>query len=68
MDAAATPPEERPLDSSGGRSPFPGQMTLTDLFVAFSLLNTIPGDNAEEDARRAYDRAEALVRERFLRA
>jgi hypothetical protein len=44
------------------------QMTLTDFFVAFSLLNTIPGDNAEEDARRAYDRAEALVRERFLRA
>jgi hypothetical protein len=43
-------------------------MTLTDFFVAFSLLNTIPGDNAEQDARRAYDRAEALVRERFLRS
>jgi hypothetical protein len=44
------------------------QMTLTDFFVAFSLLNTIPGDNPEQDARRAYDRAEALVRERFLRS
>jgi hypothetical protein len=43
-------------------------MTLIDFFVAFSLLNTIPGDNAEQDARRAYDRAEALVRERFLRS
>ena len=44
------------------------EMTLIDFFVAFSLLNTIPGDNAEQDARRAYDRAEALVRERFLRS
>lgn len=44
------------------------QMTLTDFFVAFSLLNTIPSDNPEQDARRAYDRAEALVRERFLRS
>ena len=44
------------------------QMTLTDFFVAFSLLNTIPGDNPELDAQRAYDRAEALVRERFLRS
>lgn len=43
-------------------------MTLIDFFVAFSLLNTIPGDNAEQDARRAYDRAEALIRERFLRS
>lgn len=43
------------------------QMTLTDFFVAFSLLNTIQSDNPEQDARRAYDRAEALVRERFLR-
>ena len=44
------------------------QMTLTDFFVAFSLLNTIQSDNPEQDARRAYDRAEALVRERFLRS
>jgi uncharacterized membrane protein len=42
-------------------------ITLIDFFVAFSLLNTIQTENAEQDARRAYDRAEALVRERFLR-
>jgi hypothetical protein len=44
------------------------QMTLRDFFVAFSLLNTIPGDNAEQDAQRAYDRADALIRERFVRS
>lgn len=44
------------------------QMTLRDFFVAFSLLNTISSDNAEQDAQRAYDRAEALMRERFLRS
>jgi uncharacterized membrane protein len=44
------------------------EMTLIDFFVAFSLLNTIQSDNPEQDARRAYDRAEALVRERFLRS
>jgi len=43
-------------------------MTLIDFFVAFSLLNTIQSENPEQDARRAYDRAEALVRERFLRS
>jgi len=43
------------------------QMTLRDFFVAFSLLNTIPGDNAEQDAQRAYDRADALIRERSAR-
>ena len=44
------------------------QMTLRDFFVAFSLLNTIPGDNAEQDAQRAYDRADALMRERLIRS
>lgn len=44
------------------------QMTLRDFFVAFSLLNTISSDNAEQDAQRAYDRADALMRERFIRS
>ena len=44
------------------------QMTLRDFFVAFSLLNTISGDNAEQDAQRAYDRADALMRERLIRS
>jgi hypothetical protein len=43
------------------------QMTLRDFFVAFSLLNTISGDNPEQDAQRAYDRADALIRERSAR-
>jgi hypothetical protein len=43
------------------------QMTLRDFFVAFSLLNTISGDNPEQDAQRAYDRADALMRERLIR-
>lgn len=43
------------------------QMTLRDFFVAFSLLNTISGDNPEQDAQRAYDRADALMRERMVR-
>jgi hypothetical protein len=43
------------------------QMTLRDFFVAFSLLNTISGDNPEQDAQRAYDRADALMRERSAR-
>jgi uncharacterized membrane protein len=43
-------------------------ITLIDFFVAFSLLNTIQTENAEQDASRAYDRAEALIRERFLRS
>ena len=43
-------------------------MTLRDFFVAFSLLNTISGDNPEQDAQRAYDRADALMRERFIRS
>jgi hypothetical protein len=44
------------------------QMTLRDFFVAFSLLNTISGDNPEQDAQRAYDRADALMRERLIRS
>jgi hypothetical protein len=43
------------------------QMTLRDFFVAFSLLNMISGDNPEQDAQRAYDRADALMRERLIR-
>ena len=43
------------------------QMTLRDFFVAFSLLNMISGDNPEQDAQRAYDRADALIRERSAR-
>ena len=43
------------------------QMTLRDFFVAFSLLNMISGDNPEQDAQRAYDRADALMRERMVR-
>ena len=43
------------------------QMTLRDFFVAFSLLNTISGDSPEQDAQRAYDRADALMRERSAR-
>ena len=43
------------------------QMTLRDFFVAFSLLNTISVDNPEQDAQRAYDRADALIRERSAR-
>ena len=43
------------------------QMTLRDFFVAFSLLNTISGDDPERDAQRAYDRADALIRERSAR-
>jgi hypothetical protein len=44
------------------------QMTLRDFFVAFSLLNTISGDIPEQDAQRAYDRADALMRERLIRS
>ena len=44
------------------------QMTLRDFFVAFSLLNMISGDNPEQDAQRAYDRADALMRERLIRS
>jgi hypothetical protein len=44
------------------------QMTLRDFFGAFSLLNTISGDNPEQDAQRAYDRADALMRERLIRS
>jgi len=44
------------------------QMTLRDFFVAFSLLNMISGDNPEQDAQRAYDRADALMLERFVRS
>jgi hypothetical protein len=43
------------------------QMTLRDFFVAFSLLNMISGDSPEQDAQRAYDRADALMRERLIR-
>jgi len=43
------------------------QMTLRDFFVAFSLLNMISGDNPEQDAQRAYDRADELMRERLIR-
>lgn len=42
-------------------------MTLLDFMAAFALLGASPMSNAEESAREAYDKADAMLNERAKR-
>ena len=43
------------------------EMTLMDFFAAFCLLGASTMNHPEEAAKEAYDRAEAMIRERATR-
>ena len=43
------------------------EMTLLDFMAAFALLGASTMNNAEETAREAYDKAEAMISERAKR-
>ena len=43
------------------------QMTMIDLFAAFCMVNVVCGPDHEREAEIAYDRAEAMLKEREKR-
>jgi len=42
-------------------------MTLTDFFAAFAMLSASPMNHPSDAAKEAYDKAEAMIRERDIR-